>query len=293
MFFVDDNQKATFVLPYDFPLAVHETYLRDKPIGITDWHWHEEVQFSYVLEGAMITTAQGVEHLLRPGDGFFVNSNLSHMTKPLDAAVSARYLSLNVAPKVLTLFHGSVVEQRYFLPYANDPGFQFMHLTPDTPWQEQILTLMRRVFSVVQAAEFGYELETYSGLLQLWKMLLEHLGVSSEADVYIERAEAQYIMSYLRDNYRDPITLNLISQNVHLSVEECCRLFKETYGCTIFTYLGEYRIQKSIPLLADPSLSVSIISELCGFNSLSYFIKCFREKVGVTPLQYRKSIVKS
>ena len=292
MFFVDDNQKATFIVPYDFPLAVHETALRDKPMGFTPWHWHEEVQFSFVLEGSMVTTAQGVEHLLRPGDGFFINSNLSHMTKPADAAVSARYLSLNVSPKLLTLFRGSVVEQRYFLPYVNDPGFQFMHLTPETPWQEQILAAMRRLFSVVQAAAFGFELETYAQLLVLWKMLLEHLGVEEAANGYVESAEAQQIMSHVHDNYGDAVTLSGISQSVHRSAEECCRLFKETYGCTIFTYLGEYRIQQSIPLLADPSLSVSAISERCGFNSLSYFIKCFREKVGATPLQYRKNLAK-
>nr|MCR5826030.1 helix-turn-helix transcriptional regulator [Oscillospiraceae bacterium] len=77
--------------------------------------------------------------------------------------------------------------------------------------------------------------------------------------------------------------------DIHLSEGECCRVFKSAYGCSIFTYLADYRLQKSIPLLADRTLSVTRIAELCGFNSPSYFIKRFREKVGMSPLQYRSN----
>ena len=40
MFFVDANQKANFAMSYAFPLIVHETCLKDKPLGFNAWHWH-------------------------------------------------------------------------------------------------------------------------------------------------------------------------------------------------------------------------------------------------------------
>lgn len=288
MFYVDKNQKANFSLPFAFPLVVNETFLKDRPMGFNDWHWHEEVQLSYVLDGGMITTAQGTDYILRPGDGFFINSNVSHMTRPTSIA-SAHYLSLNIHPSLLTLFHGSVVEQKYFLPYLHHPNFQFVHLTPETIWQEQLLMNIRYLFHILTEKPFGYELDAYSYLLHIWKELLERLEVHQGQTPVVERPEAQQIMAYLRSNFHDTVTLGQIAENVHLSEEECCRLFKSTYRCTIFTYLTDYRLQHGIRLLPDRSLSVSEIAERCGFNSTSYFIKRFREKVGMSPLQYRNS----
>ena len=289
MFFVDNNQKANFVLDYAFPLIVHETLLSEKPMGFNNWHWHEEMQFTYVLEGSMITTAQGTDYILRPGDGFFINSNLSHMTRPTSPE-SARYLSLNVKPSMLTLFRGSVVEQKYFLPYVDHPYFQFVQLTSETLWQEQTLNDMRFLFSILQEKPFGFELDAYSYLLRIWHTLLEHLDTNPERPPLIERLEAQQILAFLHEHYSERITLATISSSIHLSEGECCRLFKSTYGCSIFTYLTDYRLQESIRLLSDPSLSVTRIAELCGFNSPSYYIKRFREKVGVSPLHYRNKI---
>lgn len=288
MFFVDDNQKANFIMDYAFPLIVHETDLREKPMGFTNWHWHEEVQFTYVLEGSMITTAQGKDHILRPGDGFFINSNLSHMTRPTSPE-SARYLSLNVKPSLLTLFHGSVVEQKYFLPYVNHPYFQFILLSSDTLWQEQALKDMMFLFHILQEKPFGYELDAYSHLFRIWHTLLDHLDTNQARPPLIERREAQQILAFLHDHFAESVTLEKISDFIHLSSGECCRLFKATYGCSIFNYLTDYRLEQSLLLLSDHSLSVSHIAELCGFNSPSYFIKRFREKVGVSPLQYRNS----
>ena len=274
------------MLDYAFPLVIHETWLHEKPMGITNWHWHEEVQFTYVLEGSMITTAQGAEHILRRGDGFFINSNLSHMTRPTSAD-PVRYLSLNVKPSLLTLFHGSVVEQKYFIPYMNHPYFQFVPLSPETLWQEQTLNDMLFLFHILQEKPFGYELEAYSYLLHIWKSLLDHLETDPAEQPKLERKESHDILAFLCEHYAESITLERVSAAVHLSQGECCRLFKQAYNCSIFTYLADYRLQRSILLLSDRSLSVSRIAELCGFNSTSYYIKRFREKVGLSPLQYR------
>lgn len=288
MFYVDKNQRAVFPVPYAFPLSVNETDLRTKPMGFNDWHWHEEIQFSYVLDGGMVTTAQGCEYILRPGDAFFINSNISHMTRPTSPA-SARYISANFSPSLLTMFRGSVVEQKYLLPYVNHPNFQFIRFEPETPWQEHILTLLRFLFHSCQEKEFGYELVFYSLLMQIWKEMLDHLDLQPDNSHIVERGEAQQIMAYLRENYHDAVTLEQIARRTHLSQEECCRLFKSTYRCTIFTYLADYRLQQALLLLPDHALSVSQIAERCGFNSPSYFIKRFREKFGVSPLQYRNT----
>lgn len=286
MFFVDDNQKANFAMSYAFPLIVHETCLKDKPLGFNNWHWHEELQFTIVLEGEMVMTMQGENYLLHPGDGIFINSNIEHMTRPTTPQ-SARYLSLNVQPSLLTLFHGSVVEQKYYLPYIKEPHMQVVTFSSDG-LEELLFAEVNELFRVLQDGGFGYELDAYSRLLNTWKLLLACNASEHAQHQPHERYEAKAMLAYLHEHYGERISLDDVSAHVHISKSECCRLFHASYGCSIFTYLSDYRLQKSILLLSDSQLSVLEISDLCGFNSTSYFIKTFREKVGMTPLQYRR-----
>ncbi len=273
-------------MSYAFPLIVHETNLKDKPLGFNNWHWHEELQFTIVLEGEMVMTMQGENYLLHPGDGIFINSNIEHMTRPTTPQ-SARYLSLNVQPSLLTLFHGSVVEQKYYLPYIKEPHMQVVTFSSDG-LEELLFAEVNELFRVLQDGGFGYELDAYSRLLNTWKLLLACNTAEHAQHQPHERYEAKTMLAYLHEHYSERISLDDVSAHVHISKSECCRLFHASYGCSIFTYLSDYRLQKSILLLSDSQLSVLEISDLCGFNSTSYFIKTFREKVGMTPLQYRR-----
>ena len=292
MFFVDANQKANFAMSYAFPLIVHETCLKDKPLGFNAWHWHEELQFSIVLEGEMVMTLQGCNYTLRPRDGIFINSNIEHMSRPTTPE-SARYLTLNVQPSLLTLFHGSVVEQKYFLPYLKDPQMQVVTFSADGE-DELLFAQVSELFRVLQDGDFGYELEAYSRLLAVWHLLLLRRSEAPLVPPQLnERYEARAILSFLHEHYGERLTLDDIAAEIHVSKSECCRLFQSSYGCSIFTYLTDYRLQKSVLLLTDSLLSVLDISDMCGFNSTSYFIKRFREKVGMTPLQYRKKAAQS
>ena len=49
----------------------------------------------------------------------------------------------------------------------------------------------------------------------------------------------------------------------------------------------EYRLNTAKQLLDDTKMSITDISYHCGFSSNAYFGKIFREKYGMTPLQYR------
>ncbi|MGR4072539.1 helix-turn-helix domain-containing protein [Streptococcus parasuis] len=67
-----------------------------------------------------------------------------------------------------------------------------------------------------------------------------------------------------------------------------CKCFKERTGQTIFQYLNQYRIHKSIYLLEQTNKYMIEIALDCGYESDSYYIKQFRKQMNQTPKQYRK-----
>ncbi len=66
------------------------------------------------------------------------------------------------------------------------------------------------------------------------------------------------------------------------------RFFHEHAKCNFRTYVNEIRLERSLHFLRDLRYNVTDVACLCGFTDLQYFIRCFRERFGFTPGEYRK-----
>ena len=74
-----------------------------------------------------------------------------------------------------------------------------------------------------------------------------------------------------------------------LSEEKFRKVFYELYEMTPKEWLVERALQKAKQLLKEGKLNVSEVSICCNFNSLSWFIKQFKNRFGLTPKQYQQN----
>ena len=82
--------------------------------------------------------------------------------------------------------------------------------------------------------------------------------------------------------------VNDIVSSTNYSHSQVGTVFKNSMGISLVDYLINVRMNYARELLEATDKSVLTISAECGYNSLSTFIKTFREKNGCSPLQYRK-----
>ena len=75
-----------------------------------------------------------------------------------------------------------------------------------------------------------------------------------------------------------------------VSRTEALRCFHKTLQTTPYSYVMEVRLSKAADLLTETGLSVGEIASRAGFNQQSYFGKRFKEKTGMTPLEYRRKM---
>ncbi|MDC7290288.1 helix-turn-helix domain-containing protein [Blautia schinkii] len=287
---VDENKKADFSMPYEFPIRVYETDLREKTYGFNNWHWHDEFQFCVVTSGCVHMTVLDSEYCIQTGEGIFINTGCVHMSRPKQNC-PAQYLCLNIHPNMLTFFHGSVMEQKYFLPFIQNKKIQAVAFKPSLEWQRQIIDLQFEIFSQMSKKDTGYELEVYIQVLRLWKLLILNTEVlDTSAAPSLRYKEVKQIMTYIHEHYDRRISLEEIAAQIHMSKSGCCRIFKQMLNCTITDYLTEYRMQKSMELLENTDLSVTQTAYESGFSSVSYFIKKFRETIHMTPGEYREKL---
>lgn len=95
------------------------------------------------------------------------------------------------------------------------------------------------------------------------------------------------VMEYVRSNYMKKLSLDEIASSVYLSRSYLSSLFKEETGTSLTSYISRVRVEKSKILLADASLGLADIADMCGFEDQSYFTKVFKKYVGVSPNRFR------
>lgn len=98
----------------------------------------------------------------------------------------------------------------------------------------------------------------------------------------------QKVKNRLNQNYNKTYNLTAISKEFGVSSSHLTRLFKEYCGQTPNDYVKQIRINKAMRLLNKSNLNILEIAYDVGFKSLSSFYKCFKEKTGYPPNEYRK-----
>jgi AraC-like DNA-binding protein len=69
--------------------------------------------------------------------------------------------------------------------------------------------------------------------------------------------------------------------------------FKKYFGETIVEYRNRMKVNYSVSMLAENSMSINRIAGLLGWDNPNNYIIAFKKVYGVTPLQYKKSLLKN
>lgn len=130
-----------------------------------------------------------------------------------------------------------------------------------------------------------FQAKSYSAVLNLSVLLYKNRNekITSHFD------NIQTAVEYISHHISEDISIDMICTACYMSKYYFCRLFKKKIGMTVMEYILKTRISMAKELLTDSTLSVTEISEECGFSGISYFSRTFKNETGVTPLQYRKS----
>jgi two-component system response regulator YesN len=96
--------------------------------------------------------------------------------------------------------------------------------------------------------------------------------------------------AYIKSNYNSKIELLDVAKHVNLSPYYFSRLFKSQTGMNFVEYLNRFRIEKAKEYIRNKDLSLKEISEMVGYENLSYFSSVFVRYAGCLPSLYKKNL---
>lgn len=96
-------------------------------------------------------------------------------------------------------------------------------------------------------------------------------------------------VQYIAEHYHETVELSRLAELSGLSEGHFCRVFKQYTHMRPIEYVIHLRVERAKDLITEkPPLPIAEIAKRVGYSSAAYFSKIFREKVGVTPEEYRK-----
>jgi AraC-like DNA-binding protein/ligand-binding sensor protein len=84
-----------------------------------------------------------------------------------------------------------------------------------------------------------------------------------------------------------PLTVKELAVAARLTPNHFTTLFREHAGIAFNEYLTEQRIARSKKLLRNPTISISEIARMVGYDDPGYFARRFQQKTGLSPREWR------
>lgn len=244
--------------------------------------WHPELEVVFLLQGTgrIYFPDLKTTYTLQEKDIFVVNSfevqdfELDGESAALSFSVSPEFVD-SVAPELLKY----KVDCRSFL-HVDEKQSAFDVLRQDLARAFQTLNKKERTGNAYSKSSAAAILEDLSRYF---------LDDSQQIESGSVQDTLKKVTQYIRDHYRERITLDTLAKYTYLSKTYLSRCFSRYWGISFTGYLELLRLSGASRRLAGQG-SLSQIAEESGFPNVNAMIQAFKRYRGVTPGEYRRTL---
>jgi AraC-like DNA-binding protein len=130
--------------------------------------------------------------------------------------------------------------------------------------------------------------------MQLSKLVMDiifEIILENNKPTDLQKSIPPYILEIKNDfnvNYNKSFSLDSLEQEYHMSRFRICREFTKYFNESPIQYLNHIRISIAKEILVQTDKRINEVGQIIGFENTNHFIRLFKQKTGVTPLEYRR-----
>ena len=235
---------------------------------------HPIAELTYVDQGALHSVAEGQDLLLKQGDIVIYGPGQWHM----------QYADIGVAPRYVTLS---------FEVSGGDI----------TPLLSRKFTAPQRVVALLQEMLREQErMDEYSSdliLSQLNQLLLLLLREVSDPKggklqtanaIHSENEIIRQAQQYVSTHIREKLSVPLVARQVDVSPSYLTALFHKNLQISPGEYIRRIKLQESKQMIRENRYNFTEIAAQLQYSTVHHFSRQFKEKFGITPTEYAKSV---
>ena len=272
---------------YAFDGLVFTHGINENPMDRTfPFHIHDDYELLCVVSGKVGYIVEGQIYHLRPGSLMLMRNAETHKLLVNQSEPYERY-TLNFSPRLLL-----------------ESGFSTDILTAFTERELGERNHYAAVeFDGVKPAQIFQKMADGCKSFQPQSVILAHL-VSLLYDINaifrrkpeesprIPDQSGRQLLDYINGHLTEELSLEQLSTQVHLSVSQMNRVFREVTGTSVYNYILSKRLVAVQERMAKGESALSA-SQACGFRDYSAFYRLYKKRFGGAPTTARRNVEKN
>lgn len=233
-------------------------------------HIHPHLELIYLTKGSCVTYIDGKSSLLEPGNFFFSFPNQIHF------------------------YHDQCPVEGYILiitpDFFTDLKEFFRNQTPLSPIIQlgtSPYEIEHRLEIIFQKSRSELSLDKIIANGHLLTLLAELLSNTTLIDAPTDYDNVKKLLIYCSENYTEPLNLDIVSQQLHLSKYYISHMFSNKLHISFTDFINSLRIEHACTQLKK-GVNITEIAFSSGFSSVRTFNRAFLQQMNMTPREYIK-----
>jgi AraC-like DNA-binding protein len=266
---------------------IHETHTYPSPLLPFIYHrdmgplpqygmvnWHTNIELLYVRSGQGFVLYEGEEITIQEGDTIIINTNCLHSFRADPNSPLPFLYDCLIIDRAFCIQNGVDTTACHFIPHFHDVAMGQHMDDLRSSWE----------------AGVSFPVAIRAAVLRI----LAHILTQTTGSVTPPAPDASYknqhvkrAIRHMEENLSEPLSLSSTADAIGISRCHLAHLFRKSTGMSVVSYIQMLRCRHAIVLLRQSDLSIAEIAQECGFESVSYFDRCFVRQYGQTPRQIR------
>ncbi len=234
---------------------------------------HSMLELTYIDNGSLHSLIDGKDFFLQQGDMMLYAPDQFHM----------QYADTDVAPCYISLS---------FVASGRDLSCLFNRKFSAS--QKAVALLQQMLQENEHPNEYSADI-IISLLSQLLLTLLYNTNntqekIQSPLSIANENQMIRYAQQYISQHIRDRLSVPIVSKGINISPSYLTALFHKHLQISPGEYIRRVKLQESKRMIRENSMSFTEIASALNYSTVHHFSRQFKEKFGITPSEYAKSV---
>jgi beta-xylosidase/AraC-like DNA-binding protein len=263
---------------------VENFQLRLQNIELLSSRIYPGIEILLVLDGDLVVEMDSGFYQLKDNDLLVINRNQLYQVR---AVKNNTVLTLSIPDTFISKFYEEYRHYQFHLfSQQIDRGKETIIVQVRKFLAELLITYFRK--------EEGCQLEAHMIICKiLHTLILRFKGARNNyEEINVNDQRFSEIITYLKQHFDEPITLDEVAKQFYLSPSYFSRYFKQQLGIGFSRFLMNIRLEHSLKDLLYTTDSITYISLKNGFPNTKSFTNLFKEVYGETPHSFREKNAK-
>lgn len=252
-------------------------------------HYHDYYEIYYLIEGTRSMFMNDKVYHLHDGDLVMIPKGMIHRTSYLlegkNTPVECERVALCFDEECIKTLLKEIGYENYM------EAFHHKRITIPAnrrvDFEELLMKMLEESRGLDEYSE--YLCKKYCEEIILFILRCQKFGNQQMNQASILDQDMIDAVQYINEHFMEEITLHSMAKRVSVSDSYFSKKFRFITGFGYKEYLNTVRIRHACELLLSTDLSITEISEACGYMDSNYFGDAFKKVKNISPREYRKA----